>query len=283
MRYLATLCLLIVSVSCDYLKPDTDRVPLARVNDSYLYADEISSLLSEASTAADSAQRVSAYINSWATQQLLIDQAYINLPEEQLEQFEALVRDYRADLYTEAYKNAIVSKQLDSAVSEIKLRTYYENNKEIFRLNEDLLRVRFIHVDPEYSNLTEISKMFRSFEDTDKQRLDSLGIQFKNYNLNDSVWIRKERFFSVLPSLASMESRLLKNYNFQQLQDSLGVYLVKINEVLRPQSIAPLSYVRPTIREILLNKRKLELIRQLETDITQDAIETNRFEIFKGQ
>jgi hypothetical protein len=125
--------------------------------------------------------------------------------------------------------------------------------------------------------------MFRSFEDTDKRRLDSLGIQFKNYNLNDSVWIRKQRFFSVLPSLASMESKLLKNYNFQQLQDSLGVYLVKINEVLRPQSIAPLSYVRPTIREILLNKRKLELIRQLETDITQDAIETNRFEIFKGQ
>ena len=282
MRHLLILSILLLIVSCDYLKPDSDRIPLARVNDSYLYADEMAPLLLEATGSEDSAQRVSAYINRWATQQLLIDQALINLPDQQLEEFNALVNEDRADLYTEAYKNAIIGRQMDSTISEIELRTYYEANKEIFKLNEDLLRVRFIQVDPEYSNLDEISRMFRRFEDEDKRRLDSLKIQFRSYNLNDSAWIRKQRFFTVLPTLALDENALLKKTNFQQLQDSLGVYLIKINEVLHPNDIAPLSYVRPTIREILLNKRKLELIRQLETDITQDAIETNKFEIYKN-
>jgi hypothetical protein len=283
MRYLVALWLLVFVVSCDYLKPDSDRVPLARVNDKYLYLDELGPILNEAASPGDSAQRVSAFINRWATQQLLIDQALINLPDEQLDRFEKLVQDYRSDLYTEAYKNAIVSKQLDSTVSEIELRTYYENNKEIFRLNEELVRMRFIHLDADYSNQEEIKKMFTRFDSVDQQRLDSLKIQFKQFNLNDSSWVRKQRIFAVVPSLAAREASLLKNYNFQQLQDSLGVYLVKINEVLWPNDIAPLSYVRPTIREILLNKRKLELIRQLETDITQDAIETDKFEIYNNQ
>lgn len=282
MRYISILSILLVIVSCDYLKPDSDRVPLARVNDSFLYADEITPLLIEATGSEDSAQRVSAYINRWATQQLLIDQALINLPDEQLDEFNTLVNEYRTYLHTEAYKNAIIGRQMDSAISEIELRTYYEANKEIFKLNEDLLRVRFIQIDPQYSNLDEISRMFRRYEDEDKRRLDSLKIQFRSYNLNDSAWIRKQRFFTVLPTLAPDQHALLKKTDFQQLQDSLGVYLIKINEVLHPNDRAPLSYVRPTIREILLNKRKLELIRQLETDLTQDAIETNKFEIYKS-
>ncbi len=42
----------------------------------------------------------------------------------------------------------------------------------------------------------------------------------------------------------------------------------------------PLSYIKPTIEQIILNKRKLELIKKLEKDITKDAIKNNDFEIY---
>ena len=35
-----------------------------------------------------------------------------------------------------------------------------------------------------------------------------------------------------------------------------------------------------TIRQIVINKRKLEFIKQLEKDITKDAIKNKQFEIF---
>jgi hypothetical protein len=81
--------------------------------------------------------------------------------------------------------------------------------------------------------------------------------------------------------LKHSNSQVLKKTNFAQLQDSLGVYLVKIEAVLNLNDIAPLSYVKPTIEQIVLNKRKQELLKKIEKDITIDAIKNKNFELFK--
>lgn len=76
------------------------------------------------------------------------------------------------------------------------------------------------------------------------------------------------------------KNQLLKKSNFVQLKDSLGVYLMQVNDVLLRNDTAPLEYVKPTIRQIVINKRKLELIKKLEKDITKDAIKNKEFEIY---
>ena len=55
---------------------------------------------------------------------------------------------------------------------------------------------------------------------------------------------------------------------------------MQINDVLLRNETAPLEYVKPTIDQIVINRRKLELIRELEKDITSDAIKNKQFEIF---
>ena len=42
----------------------------------------------------------------------------------------------------------------------------------------------------------------------------------------------------------------------------------------------PLEYIDNTIEKIIFNKRKLKFIKKFEKDIIQDAIKTNRFEIY---
>ena len=73
----------------------------------------------------------------------------------------------------------------------------------------------------------------------------------------------------------------LKKSNFVRLQDSIGVYLIQVQDALEKGDDAPLEYVRPTIQQIILNKRKLDLIKKLEADITKDAIKNNDFEIYQ--
>ena len=65
-------------ISCNYFKKETEEAAVARVNDTYLYEDDVNKLISEATSAEDSAMIISNYITRWATQQLLIDQAKIN-------------------------------------------------------------------------------------------------------------------------------------------------------------------------------------------------------------
>ena len=55
---------------------------------------------------------------------------------------------------------------------------------------------------------------------------------------------------------------------------------MQIEDVLERNSPAPLDYIKPTIDQIVINKRKLELIKELEKDITKDAIKNKQFEIY---
>jgi hypothetical protein len=124
--------------------------------------------------------------------------------------------------------------------------------------------------------------MFKRFNAKDRKELDSLSIQFKSYSLKDSIWVRVSQVVDKIPAITS-ENRyeLLKKTNFIELKDSLGVYLMQINDVLVRNDAAPLEYVKPTIDQIVINKRKLEIIRELEKDITKDAIKNKQFEIYK--
>jgi len=273
--------IVILFSSCDFLKQEDIGEPIARVNDTYLYKDDIKNLIFDSTTKEDSLIIVNNFINRWATQQLLIDQSIINLPEHQQERFNKLVEEYKIDLYTEAYKSSIISRQLDSVVSNTELENYYNENRTNFLLNDELLKVRYILVDENYSKLNELKKKFIRFNENDKEELTNLSIKFKAFNLNDSTWIKNVALQDAIPALKENNHQMLKKSNFTQLQDSIGVYLVKIEDVLKTNDVAPLSYIEPTIKQIIINKRKRELIKMLEKDITVDAIKNKDFEIYK--
>ena len=110
MRKLFLIVWVMLLGACDYFKQEDPRTPIARVNDQYLYQDDVADLVKQAKDPQDSARIVSNFINRWATQQLLIDQAYINLSLNEQEAFDRLVEQYKVDLYTEKYKNNVVAQ-----------------------------------------------------------------------------------------------------------------------------------------------------------------------------
>ena len=275
-----TIIGLIVLCSCDFINQDNLDIPIARVNDSYLYKKDIKDLIFENTSKDDSTLIVANFINRWATKQLLIDQSIINLTQEKQDAYNNLVNQYKTDLYIEAYKSSIVAKRLDSVITFEELEKFYNQNKENFKLNDDLLKIRYIHIDENFSNTKELVEKFKRFDSIDKYELTKLSIKFKAFNLNDSIWIKNDLLIRVLPVLKQNNIQVLKKTNFTQLQDSLGVYLVKIEAVLKTNDIAPLSYVKPTIEQIVLNKRKQEILKKIEKEITIDAIKNKNFELF---
>ena len=267
--------------SCDYFKTAQTENAIARVNDVYLYQADLKKALPENLSIEDSTIFANNFINQWATQQLLVQGAEVNLSDKKLEKFDRLVTQYKNDLYSKAYLEALVTKNLDTAVSVESASTYYDSNKEAFKLNEDLIKFRYINIEPNRLDLESIKQKFKRFNAQDKKELDSIAIQFKSYSLNDSVWIRLDQAITKIPAVTlKNKDELLKKSNFIQLKDSLGLYLMQINDVLLRNSTAPLEYVKPTINQIVINKRKLELIKQLEKDIKKDAINNKQFEIY---
>lgn len=281
MKKISLIVCLLLCISCEYFQSEKEGIPLARVGESYLYKNDVESLLSENTSPEDSTIIVNNYINRWAMQELFIQGAKINLPQEKQDDFEVLVAEYRKDLYIEAYKEAIVKKTMDTTVTAFDEAVYYDVNKENFKLNEELLKLRYINIGKDNSNIQEITERFKRFNYKDKRILDSLAIQFNNYSLNDSIWVKETQVFNKIPLITNEnKDKYLKKSQFSQIEDSLEVYLVQIEDKIGRNDTAPLAYVRPTIRQIILNKRKLEFIRKLEKDITKDAIKQKQFETY---
>ena len=276
------ICVFCTLLSCKgFWGGDDDREVIARVGDSYLYKDEIESLMAIRGTKEDSAVFVTDYINNWAVKQLLVSKAQINLPEAKLEEFERLVANYRTDLYTGAYKEALASLDKDTVITANQMQAFYEEKKENFKLKEKVVQLRFIELPNRFLNKSEVTERLRRFEPEDVNYLDSVGIQFKKLNFNDSLWIPVSRVIDeISPLTIDNEARYLKNSQFFELEDSLGVYLVKINGVLQVNDIAPLSYISGTIEQVLRNRRKIEYLQQLETEIIDEATKNNEFEVF---
>ena len=279
--FLCLLFLCLCLTSCDFFKTTDNRKPIAKVNDSYLYKEDVQDVVPEGASTTDSILMVNAYINRWARQLLLMEGALVNLSEDKQNEFSKLVEQYKNDLYTKAYLERLVKKNIDTLVDENEARVFYEANKESYKLNDDLLQFRYVSLPLNPINLDTIKARFQRFEMEDKRYLDSISVQFKSYSLNDSIWIKYSQVAEKVP-IVNMENKnqLLKKTNFLQLRDSLNLYLMEVKDVRIQNDYAPLEYVNKSIEQIVINKRKLELIKQLENDITKDAIKNKQFQIY---
>ena len=275
------LCFLVI-FSCDLALKPNSQDSIARVNNSFLTLDDIDTALVEGLSQQDSLIQIQNVINNWATKQLLQDGARINLEAEQQIEFEILVQQYKSDLYTSAYLEALVKQNLDTTITNQELEEVYNQNKELFVLKEDLIKLRYINHDKNLPNSNEIKRRFRRYNAEDRTVLDTISLQFNSFFLNDSVWIKSSQVISKIKPLKKVFNKvLLKKINFIQLKDSLGLYLMEVKDLLEIGSQAPMAYALPTLKQIIINKRKLKLVNQLKSEIVDDAIKNKKFEIYE--
>lgn len=274
------IILILLIISCE-LENNSKEEPIARVNDNFLFFSEIQESLDENMSQNDSMLAVNSAINNWASKKLLYEKAIFNLSNSKQNELDLLVKSYESDLYISNYEKEWLKTRVDTIVSNDQLQSYYNENKNKFRLRQDILLARFIELPIENFNKTQIVRSFRRLNFQDKIYLDSISLQFKSSFINDSVWLRPELFFNKFKIENKIKyNRYLRKKSFFEIKDLESLYLVYISDILRKNDYAPMSYVKPTLVQILLNKRKLEMKKQLKTDILKQGIAENNFEIY---
>ena len=252
---------------------------VARIGTSYLYKKDLVDIIKTPISKSDSLLKLNSFIDNWARKQLILQQAKIILPESTLIELETMIEDYRDDLFINSYRKAVINKNLDTIINYSEINMFLNNNKEIFRLKAPLFKVRYIHVPPYNVDKEKIKLSFQRFNYDDRVFLDSLSYQFSTYLLSDSLWINKNNLISKVSFLNQNNfDRLIKKSKFYSIEDTLGVYLFFIKDLLKEGELAPNEIFTSKIKNIILNKRKQELIKQFEKDILQDAIKSKTFE-----
>ena len=270
----------ILFISCDFLglqkKDISVRKPIASVNNNYLYTEDIKLLIPKNIEKNDSLVFTRSIINSWAVKQLLLKKAEDNNTQNDNSEINNLVKDYRQALLINGYKERLIKQQLDTLIEQQEIKDYYKLNSKNFRLNEELIKTRYLHFSNDLIDRKEVVKSFKKGTIEDLEELEIKQLTFKQMMLNDSVWTPLE---NVLLKIPFSRINLLKKTKLLQKEDSLGLYLVTVKDVLLRNQIAPLSHITPTIKQMILHQRKLQLIRDIEKIIVKDAIQNKIYKI----
>ncbi|MEK6614652.1 MAG: peptidyl-prolyl cis-trans isomerase [Bacteroidota bacterium] len=274
--YLIPLCL----SSCENSSHTSDEKPLARVGDLYLYPSDLSEIVSKNSEQKDSAEIVGKYINKWIHETLLLQQAEKNLTDDK-KKFGKMVDDYRKSLITYEYESKLVKQKLDTIVNDDEIEKYYEGNKSNFELKDNIIKVVYVKVRKSAPKVEKIKEWYRSNDTKDRDALSSYCYQYAdNFYLDENTWLLFDDVLKEIPMKLYDKEAFLQNNRTIETQDSTFFYFVNIKGFMIKKSASPLSFEKSTIRSIILNKRKVELIKKMREDIYNEGVKNKTFKIY---
>lgn len=282
MKKKITIIFTLFLFSCDLIQDKSDQI-LARVNDDYIFNSDLKKVFPENLSIEDSILFTNNFINNWAKRKLLFEKALINLDESEQNELFDLIDTYKNEIFSYAYQEKIVKSTMDTIINERSIVDYYDLNKSNFKLNQEIIKARYLILNNKNYNLKEVTNRFRSYKSKDLIFLDSISLQFNAFYFNDSTWINKDIFFSKFPEINNrLKQNITNNKLFYKFQDSLELYLIRIIDYKNKNDIAPFDFIKPTLKQVLINKKKLEFISKFEKEIIEDALQKKEFEIYEN-
>ncbi len=271
---------LLFLISCDFNKKSDDNY-VARVGEEFLSYSYLNDLIPENISVEDSVELANKIISEWATSKLLLQNAQNNLNENEKESIDEKSKKYRDNLILSDYKNKISKNNPDTVVTDNEIKVFYENNSKNFTLYNEIIQGRYLKLNKNNFNINEIKRRFNRFNPDDRYFFDSISIQLLNYSFNDSTWINKNLFFNKIPTLNNDEiQRIVKNNLFYIKEDSLALYLIKINKYKKANDYAPLDYIYERIRELISNRKRIDYLTKIEKELIEDALFKKTYEKF---
>lgn len=277
-RYLLFISTTLLLTSCSNISDNNSNDLIARAGQNFLYQNEMPSFSSE----QDSMLRYLNYIETWAKEKILYDLSLTNLSQSKKNDLDILVEKYKVDLYINSYKDLIVNSIIDSIVNDEEIESFYYRNIENFKLNENLLKYRYLKVPSDNININRIRRYIQRLNESDRVFLDSLNFQFADLKLNDSMWFTERE---VISSIEFINQKNKSNYmginRLYELENDQYIYYFIIMDLLKSGNIPPLSYLYDRIKSNIINQRKLNLLQNINKEILNDALKSNKYEVFK--
>lgn len=274
--------------SCDLIRMKKDaaeeaveRKPVARVNNVYLYQDELTGIVQPNTTKEDSATRINTYVQGWIKKQLLISEAMNTISINEAE-IERKMLDYRYSLIGYEYQNFYIQNNLNDSVSNQEIEEYYKGHLDNFILKQNIIQGAYIKVPKQAPRTKRVKDLLFSTKPKDVDELKSYCISFSDaFHLPDSSWMEFDKLVVNSP-LAEIPNKIqfLRSYPYYETSDNDYLYFLKINAYKITDNISPLEFVRADIRNIILNRRKVELVKKLEDQVYDNAVKQKEFEIF---
>ena len=273
------LLLLLTPSSCS-LFPFRSKVDVvAQVNKKQLLASDIASLIPPGLSREDSLTMLLNYVNTWALAHLMEAKAQKELPKE-LKDVSSALEGYRRSLLVFQYEKSYVETRIDTLITQEEFRKIYSDNATLFTLTEPIVKPRLIKISLTSPNIEMVRSLYRTKSIEETYQLEQMAHHSaEKYDTYYDQWISASNLSRDLPVSLEEVIRSIQR-GFLECADHLFAYFVAFLDITPAGAIGPFEYEEPSIRNIILGRRKLELLKNLERDVLEDGWKTKQLQVF---
>lgn len=281
-KLLSWSLLLFILLSC---RPDEDleNPIIVSVYEENLRKDDLISMMPENFTQADSSMLADQIINQWVTEKAVLTLAQKNLSEGQ-KNFSAKLEDYRNSLITYAYERELVNQKLDTVVSDREIEKFFNENIENFKLKNFILKSWFIEVSADAPKRRKLTAWFQSDDPQDAEKLDDYCKKFAEFCFFDGEdWIYVDDLLKKVPLSVEDWGNFLKETSYYEFEKEGKLYLLRIFDYSIIGETAPLDLEREKVKNLIINKRKVDLVKKMRNDAVEEAYSDNEIKWIKNK
>lgn len=253
------------------------KTPVMEVRGKVLYYEDLMDVMPDGLNSADSANFCESYKHRWAVKNLLYDKAADKVGN--MKEINAMAEDFRRELIINEYKRQIVANRMEE-ISEDSIIAYYDRKKQDFPLREAVVKGVFLKV-PATSPLQDQLKQWLG--DLNDENLDNI-MRYCTQNalacdfFNDTWTPYHSVSAKLIENIDSNDPMLTRSTIVQK--DGANVCYLRISGLVKAGQPMPVELASKEIRNIMSNKRKMDIIKAFEEQTYREAIENDKIKTF---
>jgi hypothetical protein len=262
---------------CQTTQQQDDGNIIASVNGKSLKTGDLNSImpvypLSE----EDSAKFVETYIKDWIKQQLLVEEAKKVLsPEEQDVSKE--LEQYEQQLLIHKYKNKKINPINNAEITDDSIVSYYEANIDKFLLSFPIVKVKYIVFPPGMEIPTDVNRALMSSASLPQSVNDYIYSYATNYDDFNNQWVNFNNLFLNTQHTPVNTIETLKQNKVISFENNSEKHIIIIEDYRLPGEQSPLDFVKGRIRNMLINNKKIDFLREIKDSLYNHALKYNNF------
>jgi hypothetical protein len=249
------------------------------VGNKYLTRQEMEEGIPKSVSPADSVIIADKIVRHWIKDNLLYDIASKNISDKK--HISQLVENYRRSLIIYQYQEQLVNEKLSRDIGDEDMKRYYDANSDKFRLDQTLVKGLFLKVPVDAPRIDNVREWYKSSSEVALEKLEKYTVQNAvKYDYFFDNWVIFTELMDIMPVHYNDPEAVVRNNRNIELRDSSYYYFLNISQYLLQGDKAPFEYAKPTIREVLINQRKMSFLKTVEDDLYNKAVEKGQVKFY---
>lgn len=243
---------------------------LVEIDGNFLYKEDLQKVLPAGLSKDDSLLFAENYIRNWIEDVLLYDKAKANIPDNT--EIDKLVENYRKALIVHTYQQELINQRLSPNLPEQDIADFYEKNKNLFVLERPLIKGLFIKVPLGAPQLNEVRRWYKTETHEAVENLEKYSLQHAiSYDYFYDKWVAVSDVLGKIPIKEENPEEYINANRHVELQDTAFCYFLNVTEYLKKGDEEPYDFARTMAKDMLMNLRKVDFIREIKADLYKEA------------